>query len=92
MKKKEPDVRIFTCEKCNTTMYRDLNSAVNMAKKERKLLPRLGYVGWSTYVCSMVGLETSKNCTWKVSSTGCVNQSPGQKKENSSPQEEFLLK
>ena len=43
--KEEPDVRIFTCEKCETTMYRDLNSAVNMAKKERKLLPGLGYVG-----------------------------------------------
>jgi transposase len=72
MKKKEPDVRIFTCEKCNTTMYRDLNSAINMAKKERKKdIASLGLCrGGTPYVYSMVGLEASKNCTWKVSATG----------------------
>ena len=43
--KKAPDVRLFTCEKCHTTMYRDMNSVVNIGKKEGKLLPRLGYVG-----------------------------------------------
>ncbi|OIJ19232.1 hypothetical protein BKP45_13820 [Anaerobacillus alkalidiazotrophicus] len=43
--KKEPDVRVFTCKSCETTMYRDMNSVVNIGKKEGKLLPRLGYVG-----------------------------------------------
>ena len=92
MKKKEPDVRIFTCEKCNTTMYRDLNSAVNMAKKQKKLLPRLGYVG----------VEHPRYTVWwdwkrqkivrgKFRQLAGVNESSGQKKENSSPQEEFLL-
>ena len=60
MKKKEPDVRIFTCEKCKTTMYRDLNSAVNMAKKERKLLPRFGYVGVETLRMQYGGIGNVK--------------------------------
>ena len=92
MKKKEPDVRIFTCEKCNTTMYRDLNSAVNMAKKERKLLPRLGYVGVEhpTYAVWW-DWKRQKIVRGKFLQLAGVNESPGQNKENSSPQEEFLL-
>ncbi|PAV30622.1 hypothetical protein CIL05_05840 [Virgibacillus profundi] len=43
--KKKTDVRIFTCKNCQTTLYRDMNSVVNIGKKEGKLLPRLGYVG-----------------------------------------------
>ena len=31
--KKEPDIREFTCKKCDTTIMRDSNSAVNIAKK-----------------------------------------------------------
>ena len=33
MKKKDPDVRNFTCEKCETILKRDTNSAVNIGKK-----------------------------------------------------------
>ncbi|WP_369334624.1 zinc ribbon domain-containing protein [Methanohalobium sp.] len=33
-RKKGPDVRIFTCKKCGQTLSRDINSAVNIAKKE----------------------------------------------------------
>lgn len=31
--KKTPKIREFTCKKCNTTIMRDSNSAVNIAKK-----------------------------------------------------------
>ena len=31
--KKSPEIREFTCKKCNTTIMRDSNSAVNIAKK-----------------------------------------------------------
>jgi putative transposase len=43
--KKKPHVRIFTCQSCHTTLSRDINSTVNIGKKEGILLPRLGYVG-----------------------------------------------
>ena len=43
--KKGPDIRVFTCKSCRTTINRDINSAVNIGHKEGKLLPRLGYVG-----------------------------------------------
>lgn len=36
--KKGVDVREFTCEKCNTFILRDVNSAVNMAKKDGLLI------------------------------------------------------
>ena len=32
-KKKSPEIREFTCKNCNTTIMRDSNSAVNIAKK-----------------------------------------------------------
>ncbi|AEF93799.1 transposase IS605 OrfB [Desulfotomaculum nigrificans CO-1-SRB] len=41
--KKDPTVRVFTCPNCQTTLSRDINSAINIAKKEN-LLPCLGYV------------------------------------------------
>ena len=92
MKKKEPDVRIFTCEKCKTTMYRDLNSAVNIAKKEGKLLPRLGYVGVEhpTYTVWW-DWKRQKIVRGKFRQLAGVNESPGENKESSSPKEEFLL-
>lgn len=31
--KKSPDIREFTCKKCNITILRDINSAINIAKK-----------------------------------------------------------
>jgi putative transposase len=42
--KKSPNVRVFTCVKCGHTLGRDLNSAVNIARKVH-LLPRSGYIG-----------------------------------------------
>ncbi|WP_394296176.1 zinc ribbon domain-containing protein [Methanohalobium evestigatum] len=34
VEKKNPEVRTFTCKKCGLTLSRDINSAVNIAKKE----------------------------------------------------------
>lgn len=34
MEKKDPSIREFTCISCNNTILRDVNSAINIAKKE----------------------------------------------------------
>lgn len=36
--KKTPEIREFTCKKCNTTIMRDSNSSVNIAKKANFIL------------------------------------------------------
>jgi putative transposase len=88
--KKDPDVRIFTCPSCHTTMYRDMNSVVNIGKKEGKLLPRLGYVG----------VENPMYTVWwdwkeqtivrgKFRPLASGNKSLGKNKENPSVVEEF---
>lgn len=50
--KKDPQIREFTCQKCKTKLSRDINSSVNIAKKD-KLLSGSDYVDWvlsnSTY-------------------------------------------
>lgn len=37
MEKKDPNIRTFTCKKCGKTLSRDINSAINIAKKELNL-------------------------------------------------------
>ncbi|ERJ10967.1 zinc ribbon domain-containing protein, partial [Haloplasma contractile] len=44
-KKKNPDIREFRCENCNHRLNRDINSSVNIAKKET-LLSGSDYVNW----------------------------------------------
>jgi putative transposase len=90
--KKEPNIRIFTCSGCRTSLYRDINSAVNIGKKEGKLMPRLGYVG----------VENPTYTVWwdwkrqgivrgKFRPLASVYDSLGENKENPSVKEEFLL-
>ena len=43
---KAPSIREFTCPKCKQSLNRDINSGVNIAKKD-KLLSGSDYVGWS---------------------------------------------
>lgn len=43
--KKDPTIRIFICVNCGTVLSRDINSAVNIGHKAKKILPRSGYVG-----------------------------------------------
>ena len=43
--KKGPDVRQFICVGCGTKLSRDINSAVNIAKKD-DLLPGSGHIDW----------------------------------------------
>ena len=38
--KKTPDIREFTCSNCNTFILRDVNSAVNISKKEGKIIKK----------------------------------------------------
>ena len=42
---KDPCIREFICPKCNNSFNRDINSGVNIAKKD-KLLSGSDYVGW----------------------------------------------
>ena len=44
--KKDPSIREFTCVKCCRTLNRDINSGINIAKKD-KILSGSDYVGWS---------------------------------------------
>jgi putative transposase len=92
LEKKEPDVRVFTCPSCQNTLYRDMNSVVNIGKKEGKLLPRLGYIG----------VENPMYAVWwdwkrqtivrgKFRQLTSVCESLGENKENPSGKEEFLL-
>ena len=37
LEKKSPDIRTFTCKSCGTMLSRDINSAINIAKKELPL-------------------------------------------------------
>jgi putative transposase len=71
-------------------MYRDMNSVVNIGKKEGKLLPRLGYVG----------VENPMYTVWwdwkeqtivrgKFRPLASGNKSLGKNKENPSVVEEF---
>lgn len=46
--KKAPNVREFTCIKCNSTLNRDINSGINIAKKD-KLLSGSDYAGWNLF-------------------------------------------
>lgn len=93
VEKKEPSIRVFTCEKCHTTMNRDMNSVVNIAKKEGKLLPRLGYVGMENpmYTVWWNWKQQAIN-RGKFRQLASVIESLGEKKENPSIKEEFLLK
>lgn len=43
--KKDPSVREFTCIKCSHSFNRDINSGINIAKKD-KILSGSDYVGW----------------------------------------------
>ena len=43
--KKDPSIREFTCPKCNHIFNRDINSGINIAKKD-KILSGSDYVGW----------------------------------------------
>lgn len=85
LEKKEPSIRVFTCKQCNTTMYRDLNGAVNIAKKEGKLLPRLGYVGVEnpTYTVWW-DWKRQKIIRGKFRQLASGNESLGKNKEHSS--------
>jgi len=67
--KKEPEVRKFICAKCGTNLSRDINSAVNIAKKDN-LLPGSGHidwdltqpmciVGWNCRSCKIIKTEIS---------------------------------
>ncbi|WP_225435294.1 RNA-guided endonuclease InsQ/TnpB family protein [Bacillus aerolatus] len=91
MENKEPDVRVFTCPKCKTKMYRDINSAVNIGKKARKLLPRLGYVGVEnpTYTVEW-NWKRQAIVRGKFRLLARGNESLGENKENTSVEEEFL--
>ncbi len=44
--KKDPSVRKFVCPNCHSRLARDINSAVNIAKKD-KLLSGSDYEGWN---------------------------------------------
>ena len=44
--KKNPSIREFTCSKCETHLGRDINSAINIAKKD-SLLSGSDYLEWS---------------------------------------------
>ncbi len=67
--KKEPEVRKFICAKCGTNLSRDINSAVNIAKKDN-LLPGSNHidwdlsqpmciVGWNCRSCKIIKTEIS---------------------------------
>jgi Transposase and inactivated derivatives len=43
--KKDPSIREFTCILCNHSLNRDINSGINIAKKD-KILSGSDYVGW----------------------------------------------
>ena len=85
LEKERTDIRVFTCKQCGTTMYRDLNSVVNIAKKEGKLLPRLGYVGVEnpTYTVWW-DWKRQKIIRGKSRQLASGNESLGKIKENSS--------
>lgn len=44
-KVKDPSIRQFKCERCHTSIHRDINSSINIAKKA-KLLSGSDYVKW----------------------------------------------
>lgn len=44
--KKDPSIREFKCSKCNHNFNRDINSSINIAKKD-KILSGSDYVGWN---------------------------------------------
>lgn len=46
--KKSPEVREFVCPKCHTHLGRDMNSAINIAKKD-SLLSGSDYLGWQLH-------------------------------------------
>lgn len=57
LEKKDPSIREFTCKKCNTTILRDVNSAINIARKDnleptKKVLNKIlkkGYFRFDRY-------------------------------------------
>ncbi|MGL6106231.1 RNA-guided endonuclease InsQ/TnpB family protein [Romboutsia sp.] len=56
--KKDPSIRAFTCVSCNTTILRDVNSAINIARKDnleptKKILNKIikkGYFRFDRYI------------------------------------------
>lgn len=44
--KKDPSIRKFTCPRCHSTLNRDINSGINMAKKDN-ILSGSDYAGWN---------------------------------------------
>ena len=68
LKKKSPDIRSFVCQECKTALDRDINSAVNIAKKDT-LLSGSDYEDWDLS-------QTSYTVRWDyqsstISFTGC---------------------
>jgi putative transposase len=65
MEHKEPSIRLYTCPECGTTYYRDLGSAINIARKE-KLLLRSDYVGWFLEQPMYTVSWNYKLCKWQI--------------------------
>ncbi|WP_049890893.1 RNA-guided endonuclease InsQ/TnpB family protein [Methanohalobium evestigatum] len=67
VEKKDPEVRTFTCKKCGQTLSRDINSAVNIAKKEMHLsgtdykanLKEPLYIAYWRYNNSKINMQTN---------------------------------
>ena len=90
--KKEPNVRMFTCKNCKTTIYRDMNSVINIGKKAGKLLPRSGYIGVENPMYTVWWDWKRQNIVrGRFRRLAGVGESPGEIKENSSAKEESLL-
>ncbi|MGL5347843.1 MAG: RNA-guided endonuclease InsQ/TnpB family protein [Peptostreptococcaceae bacterium] len=62
VEKKEPNIREFTCKKCSTTILRDVNSAINIGRKEnleptKKVLNKIlkkGYFRFDKYMLERI--------------------------------------
>lgn len=73
MEKKEPDVREYTCPVCGCKLGRDVNSGVNITKKD-KLLSGSDYVNWElSHVTYTAKWDFKKT---KILFTGYVPEKP----------------
>lgn len=62
LEKKDPSIREFTCKKCNITILRDVNSAINIARKDnlepiKKVLNKIlkkGYFRFDRYTLEVI--------------------------------------
>ncbi|MFQ6041417.1 MAG: RNA-guided endonuclease InsQ/TnpB family protein, partial [Candidatus Poribacteria bacterium] len=73
---KEPSVRFFICPNCHSLLARDINSAVNIAKKEN-LLSGSDYEGWDLS-------SPSYTVQWDFSKCELLFAGDGEKKFSSS--------